>query len=179
MSDTAERPSPRKITVQRFIEEDQLRKDLAFSDVDLDNAMMQHASLFAHYGTLAAKALKQLDDLKLVLEVTQSRVDRSLRDKAAEAGEKTTEAGLEKMVAVHPRVIAIRKAVNSAKFVEGQARAAAEAFRQRRDMLVGTGATRREEMKGEVSISRRAAIEETLEAQKRRLIDGFQKKETA
>jgi hypothetical protein len=154
-----------KITVRRLVDPVELQNDIRFSAENLDDAMMQQASMAVHYGQLAATASKQLDDLKLVLEVTEAKVDRHIRDSVAEeavddAGKKKlTEAQIAKQIATHENIIAIKKAINEAKQIEAEAKTAVEAFRQRRDMLVQMGAGDRLERQGELVFSRHKAAE--------------------
>lgn len=148
--------------VKSFVDAAQMKRDIAYSDNDLDTATMEQASLFAHYGTLAADASHQVDVVKLLLENTEAAVYQLERTKSAEAGEKVTEVMLEKRVARHSRVISMKKALIEAKRVEAIGKTVLEAFRQRRDMLVQTGATSREERKGELYIMERNAREDAL-----------------
>ena len=108
--------------VTNFIDRDQLKSDMRYSMADLSSAMMQQASLFVHYGVLLAQASRQVDDLELTLEASESQVYRKLRDSAVKAGEKTSVAGLEKEVTVHPKVIELRLALNEAKQIEAIAK---------------------------------------------------------
>lgn len=157
------------ITVKRLIDPEQLRLDLRFSTADLTTAMMNQASLATHYGLIAARAARQVNDLELALEVAEGKVYRKLRDEATAAGVKPVVADLTKAVALDPRIIALQKAINEAKQVESQSKTAVEAFRQRRDMLVQVGLLSREEMKGEVSIARRHEVEATHETERKAL----------
>jgi hypothetical protein len=166
MTETTADPATRTpgYTIHDFVDAKQLKTDLAFSNNDLTTAMMQQASLFSHYGILAAKASRQVDVVKLLLENTEAAVYKLLRDEAAVNGEKVTETLLEKMVSRHARVIAMKKSLNEAKRVESTAKIAVESFRHRRDMLVQMGLISREEMKGDLSIRARTAAEEAREA---------------
>jgi hypothetical protein len=137
---------------------EELQKDLAFSNADLTSAMMQQAALYAHYATLAAKFQKIADTKELVVEITESKVDKALRDAAAQAGEKITEAALSKAVKLNKEYI---QAVNLCRH-------ALEAFKQRRDMLVQIGVAQREEMKGELFIKGREAV--AAQAQKEEVL---------
>lgn len=168
---TAPRPTVRVVRVVNFIDEAQLKKDMGYSLADLSTAMMDQASLLVHYGVLQAKASKQVDDMKMLLENAEAAVYRRLRDTAATAGEKITEAQLEKAVARHPQVVAYKRAVNEAKQVESVAKIAVEGFKHRKDMLVQHGATSREEMKGEVRIAMRNANEDQLDGLKDRFLN--------
>ncbi len=176
--------NPVTIEVKRLIDPEQLKKDMAWSQVNLTGAMMDQASLATHYGMLAARASRQVHDLELLLEITEGKVGRVTRDKAAEEAKaeyeeakktdpkakpekKTTEAQIAGAVATHPRVIALKKAINEARQIEAQAKTAVEAFRQRRDMLVQAGLLSREEMKGEVSIAKRTEAEALRDSERK------------
>ena len=150
--------------VRRLIEDGEFKKDVSFSLPNLSNAMIEQASLFAHYGTLAAKASKQVDDLKLFLEITESKVYRLIRDKAVKDGTKLTEVQLEKQVSIYEKVLEFKRALNEAKQVEAISKVAVEAFRHRKDMIVQQGALNREEMRGELSMSARNSNDSNREA---------------
>src|SRR5690606_19375567 len=141
------------------------------STANLSDAMVHQASLFTKYGVLAADAAHQVDVVKMLLESTEATVYKLLRDEAVKASEKVTEAQLEKMVARHSNVVAMKRALNAAKRVEAQSKTAVEAFRHKRDMLVQLGATSREELKGELTIQSRNAAQEAQEFRKDRAID--------
>lgn len=149
----------KKIAVINYVDEAQLKKDLSYSLADLSDAMLRQSSLFAHYGMQAAKASRQVDNLKMLLDTTEAAVYRKLKDAATSAGEKTSVADLEKQIRRHAQVIAVNRALNEAKQIEAAAKTATEAFRHRRDMLIQQGLISREEMKGEAVITRRQATE--------------------
>ena len=154
-----------------FIDARQLKTDLAYSSNNLSTAMSDQASLFAHYGTLAANASRQVDVIKLLLENTEAAVYKILRDKAAADGEKLTENQLEKMITRHARVIAMKRSLNEAKRIEAICKTAVESFRHRRDMLVQEGLISREEMKGNIRIAEKTAHEEAMEERRRRVLE--------
>lgn len=139
--------------VENFIDTVKMKADLAYSTSDLSSAMMQQASMLAHYGVLASKASRQVDLLKMLLETAEAAVYKALRKKALDDGEKVTEAQLEKMVARNEKVLAFKKAIVEAKQIEANGKIAVEAFKHRRDMLIQHGLISREEMKGELSIA--------------------------
>lgn len=142
----------RTYAVRRYIDGEVLKQDMAIKPTDLSGAMIDQSSLLVHYGELAAKASRQVDDVKMLLENTEAAVYRRLRDEAATNGEKITEASLEKSVSRHVKVIAMKKALNEARQIENVAKIAVEGFRHRRDMLVQLGAHERQEMQGELSM---------------------------
>lgn len=166
---------PATFRVRDFVDAAQLKRDLAFSDNNLTEAMMDQASLFAHYGTLAADAAHQTDVVEMLLESTEAAVYKMLRDQAAVKAEKVTEEQLKKLVARHSKVIGMKKALNQSKRVESICKTATEAFRHRRDMLVQQGLISREEMKGEVVIAQRNVREDALAEQRRSVLDRIKK----
>jgi hypothetical protein len=175
MSET-EKTTEKAISVENYIDEKQLGKDLSFSTNDLSAAMMQQSALFVYYGTRASMASRQVNNLEMILEATESTIYRKLRDTYATSGEKVTEKQLEKEVIGDKRVIALKRAVNEAKQVEQIAKIATEGFRHRRDMLVQQGLLSREEMKGDVSIAKRQLSEELTEQQKQDTLDRIAKR---
>lgn len=157
------------ITVINHVDSSQLKQDLSYSSNDLTSAMMDQASLFAHYGVLLSQASAQVDKLKMLLEAAESRIYRQIRDAADLASEKTTEAQIKAGVAGHGRILEIKKALNEAKQIESLAKTAVEAFRHRRDMLIQHGLIEREEMKGQVSIMTKRAHEEQMQGVRERV----------
>ncbi len=162
MSDETPHEVP-TIKVRNYIDSTKLRADLGYTTTNLSDAMMTQASLFAHYGEQAAKASRQVDNLKLVLENTEAAVYRLIRDDVASKGEKVTEALLEKLVTRHARVIQAKRNLNEAKQIEAVAKIAVESFRHRRDMLVQQGLIMREEMKGDLVIGARSEREREVD----------------
>lgn len=156
--------------VKKLIDADTLKKDLAYSASDLTSAMMDQASMFAHYGVLAADASRQVDNFKFLLEQAEAAVYRKVRDAAVANGEKVTEVLLDKQVSRNPKIIALKKALNEAKQIESVGKTAVESFRHRRDMLVQHGLISREEMKGELSIAAKRIHEEELEHTTKRFL---------
>jgi hypothetical protein len=177
MSD--EEKKTQKITVRNFIDSAKMKEDLAYSMADLSGAMSRQAQMFAHYGEIAAKAARQVDNIKLLQDNTEAAVYRALRDRMVANGEKTTEALLDKMVTRHERVIAVKKALNEAKQIEAVAKIAVESFRHRKDMLVQHGATEREEMKGELVTKLRSSREEDLNDLKNGYLERVKNKNAA
>lgn len=167
----AKSPKPMKVSVRNFIDAAKLKTDLSFSINDLSDAMVSQASLFAYYGTIAAEASRQVDNLKMNLEVVESTVNRLIRDGLVKGGVKVTESMIDKSVQTNGRVVALKRALNEARQIESNAKTALEAFRHRRDMLVQMGLISREEMKGDLSIGRRTVVENENKAQRERVMD--------
>lgn len=139
--------------VKQFIDKEQVRRDLTYSDTNINDGMMRQASLFAYYGELLAEASHQVDVVDLLVKNTEAAVYKKEREVAAAAGEKLTEVQLEKMITRNERVIAMKKALIEAKRVEAAAKTTLEAFRHRRDMLVQQSSTMRTERQGELRLN--------------------------
>ncbi|MCP1540011.1 hypothetical protein [Methylorubrum extorquens] len=143
----------RKFKVKDFLAEEDLKAKLNYSPNGLSEAMAEQAGLFSYYGVLAAKASKQVDDIKILIENTEAKVDREIRTRMALLGEKVTEGIVERRITRHPQVVAFKRALNEAKQIEAVAKTTLEAFRHRKDMLVQAGATDRQERAGELSMA--------------------------
>ena len=140
------------LDVQKLLDVNQLKKDVAFSDTDLTTPMMQQAALYAHYARISAEATHQLDNFKMYLELQESKIDKEIRDAAVEAGEKFSEKKILSMITTDKRYIKMVKKVNESKMIASIAKESLESLKHRRDMLVQIGVTSREEMKGEMRI---------------------------
>lgn len=141
------------MSVKSLITPAQLKADVAFSDTDLSSAMMRQASLFAHYGVIAAAAQRQMTQADNQVEVTRALVANEVRKSLAEAGEKATEAKIAAEVTMDSRVIECEKDLVDAQFVYELARQSVEAFKHRRDMLVQVAKIQLEERQGQVRMS--------------------------
>jgi hypothetical protein len=162
---------PVAFNVVDYIDTDQLTKDITFSPNDLTTAMIQQASLFAHYGILHAKAQRQVDTVKLLLENTESAIYKMIRDEMNARSEKFTETLLEKLISRNSRVVGMKKALNEARRVEAVCKISTEAFRHRRDMLIQQGLISREEMKGELAVKEKSVRDDAAESLKQRFME--------
>jgi hypothetical protein len=162
---------PRRFAVRNFIDEAQLKIDLAYSLADLSSAMHNQAGFTIHYATLAAKASRQVDDIELLIAATESTIYRTIRDAAIASDDKLTEPRLAKQVAGSPQVIALRRALNEAKQIKAVAAGAVQAFRHRKDMLVQEGAATRVEMQGDLRMREISSHSEALAQQRERVAE--------
>jgi hypothetical protein len=157
--------------VKSYIDAEQLRRDLAFSQNDLTGAMMNQAGMFAHYGVLSAEAARQVDVVEMLLENAEAAVYKIIRDEMVSKGEKITESMLDKTVMRHQMVRNMKMALNEAKRVEALGKTAVEAFRHRRDMLIQHGLISREEMKSDIVIRGQMSREAAQDAQKQSFLE--------
>lgn len=174
-----EKPAAKPVRVLNFVDPTKVKGDLTYSIANLSGAMVDQAALFAHYGELAAKAARQVDDLELMLDVAKAKVSRVVRDEAAKAGLKPSVAQVEADVMVHGKVIEYRQAINAAKQIEASAKTLVEAFKQRKDMLIQLGAGEREEKKGELRINAKRIVEEDMQERQSRLLRHMNERESA
>lgn len=151
------------IQVKNFIDANKLREDLAFSTTDLNSAMQMQASIFAHYGKLAADAAYQTDMIENLLDNSEANLMKALRDEFVKLGEKPTEAQLRSLIASDERIKAIKVTLAKARRIEAVCKNAVDAFRQKRDMLIQTGLIQREEMKGELFIREKSQADQNIE----------------
>lgn len=145
-------PKRKAFSIKTFIRQSELQEDLKFSEHNIDDAMMNQASLYSHYATQGAKAQLQADRCKSQLELIEALIDKELRDEAAENGTKITEAALTKAVKLDSRYQKAVANVSESKMIASMTKSTTEAFGQRRDMLVQIGKDLREERLGELRI---------------------------
>lgn len=136
--------------VQTFIDPAQLKRDTAFSELTVGDAFMNQAALYVEYARLATKAKYQADRFESLAKIKEAEVYEKLRAKANKAGTKVTEAQLSKQALINPSVIAAKEKAIESQAIAELCKGALEALRQRRDMLIQTGADLREQRKGDV-----------------------------
>jgi len=139
-----------------------LHVDLEIKPAELDAAFRGQASLFAHYGEKHVEMMRQEARAKMMLEVTEAKLDKQLRDEAAAASAKITEKQIEQAIARTGDYVKALNAYNEAKAAAELAKVGVEAFRQRRDMLIQIGANDRQEMKGDLVMRQRDEAHEAL-----------------
>lgn len=165
-----ERIAPKKkSSMKTFIDPVKFKDDISVNMANLDDAFVTQAALFAHYAMQAAKAAEQVDNVKMLLDVKKAELYNEHREILFKSGAKVTEAMIDAAVITDKRYQRVWKAHNEAKGILEMVKASAEAFRQRRDMIVQIGTNAREERKGEVFIKSREAKEEDLRTRTRRV----------
>lgn len=154
--------------VNTFIKQSKLTEDLAFSEHNLNDAMMNQASLFSYYASTSAKAQLQCDRLKTKLDYINATIDVELREEAAATGTKVTETLLSNKIKLDPRYVKSIAHYNESKAIAAMLKSTTEAFQQRRDMLVQIGKDAREDRLGELRIKanseRMDGIKQTVKA---------------
>ena len=120
--------------------------EVEINDQDLNNEFKTQAAKFARYAEMEAQAKAKLMAAKLRLEVVDSEMSKKFREKFQSEGTKPTEKMIQSEVLVSKQYqVAHQALINATRDVD-LARAAKEAFMQRKDMLIQLGSTRRLEM---------------------------------
>lgn len=141
-----------KPTLTTFVDSDQLKRDVRINPTDLDNAMMEHPSLFVHYATQAVNARRQHDRMKNSFEVLEARLDAEYREKFVAEGKKVTEAQIKAAVTTDARWAKGQAMVIEAHSIWRLAEIAQSAFDQRRDLLLEVARDRRKEKEGNMRV---------------------------
>lgn len=160
-----------KPTLKTLIDPDLYAADTQINPADINDGMIQQASLFAHYSTLYARAQAQYDRFRQLQEIIDAKLDRSIREEMQSAGEKITEKAIEQRIALSASHINAVRNVNFCREQVELSKCALEALKQKRDMLVQLGVQAREEMKGELYIKSAEAREEARRAQRQKLLE--------
>lgn len=136
-----------KLTIAEEGFSTQMLKDVEFSPENLDSAYVEQASLFAYYAEQSRLASKKMDNFKLRINTIEAELDKECRDVAITSGVKITEKAIEQSVTRDEKYIKSVMAYNDAKATHQMLRDILEAFKQRKDMLIQIGLTRRDELK--------------------------------
>lgn len=128
----------------------EITEDVSFTEATIDDEMVRQPSLVAHYARICGEVMYAMDTAKQILEITESKVARQMRDEHAEAGLKITEAQIASSLAGEPRVMKARKAYNRAKADNEAARGALEAMRHKKDMMIQLAVGRRSEIESKI-----------------------------
>lgn len=136
--------------LRTFIDPDQLKEDLAFTQSNISLAMTRQASLFAHYSMLAHRAQFQADRADQQVDLVEAQLDQKYRDAFATAGTKATENMIKSAIIKDGKYQKAVMRKHEAKAIAEMVKSAADSFRHRRDMLIQVGADLRAEAQGGV-----------------------------
>lgn len=133
-----------KIDVEKFI------RDTRISEVDLDKAFFEQASLRAYYGALAAERESFANRLETAFESQEALLSRNIRQSLIEQKIKPTEKMIEEIMRSDSKWVKMKNAVYEAQAQATIAKALVQSLVDRRDMLIQLGADRRDESKGQL-----------------------------
>lgn len=138
--------------LNRFINPDQVATDLAINPTNLDDAMLNHASIYIHYATQTVNARRQFDRLKSAFEILEARLDGEIRNSAATDGKKITEAGIKSAMVADKRWSGAQSKVIEAGSIYRYCEVVENAFCQRKDMILEVARDRRKEKEGQLRV---------------------------
>jgi len=114
---------------------DELKRRLAIDTAKLTEALIEQPTLALAARELVVECTAARDRAKYDLEVNSAERDAQLREEAAEARERLTEARVTAMVSMDPGVIRWKYALIDANKILGAAQAVADSYSQRSWML--------------------------------------------
>jgi hypothetical protein len=155
-------------SISKFIDAEKTVTDLALNTETITQDMVTYPGTFYHYSTLAIEARHAYDLRKAAHSMLEKEVNTEYRTSLKEENAKTTEAQIDAAASLDPRIKAGVVRLLNAKRESELAACAAEAFSQRRDMLlqIAKGAAR--EQLGSMNVT---AI--TAAAGKERLLEAM------
>lgn len=137
----------------RFMpDEEKFHAEIAINPLDIDDAMLKNASLFAYYGHQAAKAEFQYDAMKTRQQKLEAILDSVYREEIAVAGKKVTEGSVDAAIKSDARWVKLNDKLAQARLIMNMGRVNKEAFMQRAELLRSIGATMRQERQGELRV---------------------------
>jgi hypothetical protein len=127
-------------------------KDVSINIADLDNAMIEHPSMFVHYAYLTVKARVIYDQSKNSSEIRQAQLSAKYRAQFLADGVKATEGLIESSVKMDAEYNEVQTAMIKAQGAWRMAEVAESAFVQRKDMILELARDRRKEREGALRV---------------------------
>lgn len=122
--------------VRQFINIEQVQKDTIINPNNILNELLGLSSIFARYGLILAKARIQRDGFKSRRNLLAALLEKSIRDKAIEDGDKLTNPQVAARIAGSGRMVEAELALNEAAAILAACTEARDAIKVKRDMLV-------------------------------------------
>ncbi len=111
------------------------RNDLEIDQNDLDTCCLRQPVLFDQYAQALMPLYKKRDELKLMIDQTNARLDGIIREAASADGKKITEAMIQNEIIRNPQYTDLQqKFINICAEIK-EAEIIRDAFSQRKDML--------------------------------------------
>lgn len=142
------------LEVEELIDMAQFQKDVKINPLDLQNGLFEHAGFYAYYGTLAARAARQMAKWKGYLERTEAKVAQTIR---LAAEKKPTEAEINSKVRLDAAYQKVLSKYHHACEVYSNCKTAMDAFWQRKEMLTLAARFEMEEKRGALRVFDRGA----------------------
>lgn len=139
--------------LNRFVDQEQAKKDIAINPNDLDSEMLEHASLYLHYAQQTVNARRQYDRLKNAFEILEARLDEEYRTSMSEgAAKKPTEAQIRAAIVSDKRWSGAQAKVIEANSIWRSCEIVESAMSQRRDMILEVARDRRKDKEGQLRV---------------------------
>ena len=148
--------------LKRFIDSDQVKKDIAINPNDLDTALLEHASIYIHYAEQTVKARRQYDRLKNAFEILEARLDGEYRESLGGGAKKPTEASIRNALVADKRWSGAQAKVIEAGSIYRYCEVVENAMSQRRDMILELARNQRKEREGELRVLENKDIRERV-----------------
>lgn len=114
---------------------DSLREGLEIDKLDLDEVLISQPELYYHAADRHVECTSKRDSLKLDLSELEAEIDKLVREKAAEDGEKITEATVRSRVITSPKVSKLNRDLLAAQEDVARWAALKDAYVQRQKIL--------------------------------------------
>jgi hypothetical protein len=123
-------------SLMEFIEANAVAEATSINPTDIDSELIRMAALYSRFGVLAARARSQRDARKSSLELVEAKLDKLLRDKFAEKGEKVTENKIRSELVLQKAYVEAIQELNEANSILSVAETTLSSLEMKRDMLV-------------------------------------------
>jgi hypothetical protein len=135
MSDDTKSTSADAGLLERFIDPDQLKKDLAIDPANITASLSNQTQLFVHYASAAVRSKRQFERWKAAVDILEAQLDSQVRKEVAENGGKITEGAVRATVLSDPKMKAARARMIDAQEIHRLCDVAERAFEHRREMV--------------------------------------------
>ena len=131
--------------VKTFIDPEQVKEDVKIDPNNIESTMLGISAIYSRYAHFVSMARIQRDGFKSRKRLLMAKVEKAIRDKAAEEGEKLTNPQVQSMVDGHPIVVQADLSLNEAAAVLSAIQETLNSISMKRDMLVQLNKNRNRE----------------------------------
>lgn len=129
-----------------------IKKKLKINDKNLNAELLEQPGLFARYAFEMSKKKQEFDELELELDILEAEIDKKIRIEFVANNVKYSEKKIEREIMIEPKVKELKIKIIKVYTEYCILRSIANAYEQRKDMLVSLCANRRAEMKSDVNL---------------------------
>jgi hypothetical protein len=139
--------------LSNYLDPDQLKRDLDFTQATINEDLRKHTQLQNHYANLAVRARAQADRWDSAVEVLESQLDNHYRKVLKEENPKTTEPQIRSAVVNDPRWKAATARRHDALTQYRLCNNASTSFEHRREMMLQVSRNMQKEMDRNLQVS--------------------------